>query len=211
MRKSKLLFFAIILFIGTAVNAQNFGLKAGVNFSRLSSNVTKISNIHTGFNVGPIVEFGLSEKLFINSGIFYTVKGDNMMQDDATLSSGETIDIPQFETTINYIEMPLNFAYKISMSKINLFFQAGPYVACAINGESKIGDTKQDITFGDDNNEANRFDVGIGIGTGIEIRKFVFSLNFDAGFRNFRNAPYEGSTSKTQTGSVSLAYMFGND
>ncbi|MEN8117194.1 MAG: porin family protein [Bacteroidota bacterium] len=211
MRKSKMLILVLVMLISLTGRGQNFGIKAGTNFSRLSSNIGEQFSLHTGFLAGPVVEVGITEKLFVNSGILYTQKGDRMSQDDAMLPSGEVITIPARVTKINYLEMPLNLAYKINLKPVKLFFQAGPYVAYALSGKLNNGGTVEDINFGNDNGESNRFDVGLQLGTGVEINRFILGLNFDAGFRNVKNDPYEGSTSKTQTGSFSLAYMFGEN
>lgn len=84
---------------------------------------------------------------------------------------------------INYLEIPLNFAYKFSISETsNFFVQAGPYLGYALNGKEKSDGETTDIEFGDGG--MKRFDFGIGIGAGLELGAIVPSISYQFGLAN---------------------------
>jgi len=103
--------------IRLASNAITFGIKGGVNFANVvysGGGTTSSDKSITAIHVGPVADFQLQQNLFMNTGLLFSIKGTKTEGVD-----GETI-------SINYLEVPLNLAYKFPISENSKFLiQAG--------------------------------------------------------------------------------------
>lgn len=200
--KSKLILLLFIVVFAQIANAQVFGIKGGVNFANMSFSASGIDvspKSILGIHVGPIAEFELQESLYFNTGILYSLKGYKMKMD----FMGETAEA---SVKFNYLEIPLNFAYKHPLSETSkLFAQAGPYLGYALSGKGESDGETEDVEFGD--GEMKRMDFGIGIGAGIELGSIAASLNYQLGLANIVDDPDVKVRNKVFQ--ISVAYMFG--
>jgi len=196
--KAKLLFFVMLFAFTLSVNAQEWGIKGGVNFANMSFTVDQFDvspKSITGFHLGLVSDFKLQESLHFNTGLLYTLKG----------TKGEMEGVSG-SIKINYLEIPLNFAYKFPINETSDFFiQAGPYLAYALNGKEKGGGETTDLEFGTDN--WKRIDFGLGFGAGVEFGPIVTSLNYQLGLANLADDP--DVKAKNKVFQISVAYMFG--
>jgi len=193
--KTKLFFvIAFTLFVQIA-NAQRLGIKGGVNFANVTvsgGGVSMSPSGITGFQLGLVGDFKLQDKLHFNTGLLYSLKG---------FKSGTTTD------KINYLEVPLNFAYNFSINETSDFFvQAGPYLAYGLSGTDKTDGVSTDI-FSD--GYAKRLDYGLGFGAGVQFGSIVTSVNYELGLANLNDDSTSDLKLKTKTFQVSIAYMFG--
>ena len=182
--------------------AQVFGVKGGVNFASMTFSASGMDispKSIVGFHLGPVADFELQESLYFNTGILYSLKGYKVKMDFL----GESIE---GTAKINYLEIPLNFAYKFSISETsNFFVQAGPYLGYALSGKEKSDGETTDIEFGDGG--MKRFDFGIGIGAGLELGPITPSLSYQFGLANLSDD--SEVTIKNKVLQFSVAYMFG--
>ena len=196
--KTKLLYLIAFVCFAQFANAQTFGIKGGVNFANMSFSVDQFDvspKSITGFHLGLVSDFKLQESLHFNTGLLYSLKGTKGEME------GESGSIK-----INYLEIPLNLAYKFSINESSDFFiQAGPYLAYALNGKEKGGGETYDLEFGTDN--WKRLDFGLGFGGGVEFGSFVTSLNYQLGLANLADDP--DVKAKNKVFQISVAYMFG--
>src|SRR5690606_4825542 len=150
MKTIKITFLlAATLMIGNIVSAQTtFGVRAGVNFQNLNgkqSDGDKImGKIRTGFNAGVNAEIPIGEGFYLQPGILYSLKGANEK------------DFEMVETSISYIEVPINFIYKPDLGTGRMLLGFGPYVAYAVGGKYSIGSGDTDIDFGSEPGELKR-------------------------------------------------------
>jgi len=197
--KSKLILLLFLALLVQTTNAQFFGIKGGVNLASLNFSEDMENSIKSilGFHFGPVAEFELQESLCLNTGLLFSVKGAKMEYGNEDAS-----------TSLNYLEIPLNVAYKFSLGESsNFFVQAGPYLAYALSGKTKYGDESEDIDFEEDG--MKRMDFGLGVGLGIELGPIVPSVSYQLGLSNLNDDSEDDTTVKNKVLQFSIAYMFG--
>lgn len=200
--KTKFIFAVVFIFSVQIVNAQTWGLKGGVNFANVTIKMNGASaspKSLTGFHFGIIGDFNLKENLYFNTGLFYTQKG----------FSGEAgSEVGNIKETANYLEIPLNIAYKIPIKdKTKFFFQAGPYIAYGIGVKQEAGGESQSGSFSDAG--LKKFDYGLGVGGGMEFGVLVASINYQIGLADINDAhDVADAGMKHKVLQISLAYMF---
>lgn len=158
-----------------------------------------------GLHLGPVVEFKLMNSLYFNSGLLYTLKG---FKQEVWGLNRDSIRV--FETApirLNGLDIPLNIAYKYSLSETSSFFlQAGPYLGYTLNGKYKFDNRSIDVKFGE-KNQMRRFDYGIGIGSGVQFGSLVTSLNYEFGIADRYDTP--DLMVRNRVLQLSVTYMFG--
>ncbi|HOW09442.1 MAG TPA: porin family protein [Bacteroidales bacterium] len=196
--KNKLIAVCILSFALINANAQRLGIKAGVSLAKGTYDYTEASlsteNL-TGFHAGLIGEVPLSDNVFINSGALFSMKGTklNVM--------GMSVDF-----SVNYVEIPLNLAYKYDLGAVKLFGQAGPYAGVGISAKMKSGGEEETFEFGSDSDQIKRIDYGVNFGAGVEIKKLIVGVGYGLGLANMSNDPDE--TFKNGVLSVSAGIWF---
>ena len=199
MKTIKITFLlAATLMIGNIVSAQTtFGVRAGVNFQNLNgkqSDGDKImGKIRTGFNAGVNAEIPIGEGFYLQPGILYSLKGANEK------------DFEMVETSISYIEVPINFIYKPDLGTGRMLLGFGPYVAYGIGGKVENAGIENDVKFEKEaGNAANTvyfkpLDAGANILFGYEFsNKLSAQLNAQLGLVNI-NA-YDNDAKLKNTG-----------
>jgi len=199
--KAKLIFFLVFVMFAQIANAQVFGIKGGINIANMSfssSGISMTPKSIIGFHVGPVAEFELKDNLSFNTGILYSLKGFKFKMSYMGVSSEST-------EKINYLEVPLNIAYKYSLDdNYKIFGQVGPYLGYALNGKDKTDGETTDIEFGDGG--MKRFDLGLGIGAGVEFGPMVAGLGYQFGLANLADS--SDGKAKNKVFQISVAYMF---
>ena len=187
MMKSKLISFAIILFISVSlVNAQSttkerpsIAILGGVSLQNLvgkDNSGNKLTNdMIIGYHAGMNVQIPIAPEFFFQPGLLFSNKGAK--NDYGSLTG---------TFKLSYIEMPLNVVYKGVLGKGFILVGLGPYVGLAIGGKSSIYSEsttfEDDIVFtnvvesGDDylTAYARRFDAGGNIFAGYETAGGMF-------------------------------------
>jgi hypothetical protein len=211
MKTKFVLLFVLALFV-QVTSAQTFGIKGGVNFANMSISPSEGTspNSITGFHIGPVMELGISDNLFLNTGVLYSLKGYKTEDEWEGMVEKDVI-------TFNNLEIPINLALKLSLGeKSKLFVQAGPYLSYALSGKVKSEwngeEDTEEIDF--DDWGINRVDFGVAFGAGIEFGRIVTSLNYQLGLTDMSDE--SGSdieetayTVKSKVFQISIAYMFG--
>jgi hypothetical protein len=197
--KQKLIFICILSFALLNANAQRFGIKAGVALANAQYEYTQTS-ISTsnliGFQAGLIGEMPLSDALYLNSGALFSQKGTKLSL------LGMEMKFP-----VNYVEVPLNLAYKYDLGPLKLFAQAGPYLGVGLSAKMKGSGYDETIDFGSGTDQMKRLDYGANFGGGIEIGAIQIGANYGLGLANISNDPDE--TMKNGVLSFTVAVLFG--
>ena len=200
--KSKLIFLFLFALLVQIANAQIFGVKGGINLASMSFSSSGLDfspKSILGIHVGPVAEIELQESLYFNTGLLYSMKGYKIKMD----FMGESMEST---AKLNYLEIPLNVAYKFSTGELsNFFVQAGPYLGYAFSGKEKSDGETTDIEFGDGG--MKRFDFGLGVGLGLELGAIVPSISYQLGLANLSDD--SEVTVKNKVVQFSVAYMFG--
>lgn len=193
----------VLLFLATgvmSVHAQKIGLKAGLNFANAVYEESQTS-LSTDALVGPqfgiVADFPIDSEWAFNTGILYSQKGLKMD------FIGVEVKVP-----VQYLEVPLNLAYKHELESLKLFVQAGPYLALGLSAKAKSGGEEEKIEFGSDDDQIKGYDAGLNIGAGVEIEKLQLGVNYGLGLLDLEND--NDAKMKNSVFSITLAYFFGN-
>lgn len=212
--KGSIKFLAAIAFTGLSfatVHAQTdysnefqFGIKGGVNFSNIYDTEVDDNNVLTSFNAGLYATLPVGEILSIQPELLYSRKGGELKYDNA-ITEGTS----QFK--LNYIEVPVLFKVNITD---NISVHAGPYFSYLIDAEVNNDANGEAIDFEDkyDNDDFNKFDVGISGGIGFDFNSIGIGARYNYGFstigkeREFAGTTYTIPDGKNSTLSVYLSY-----
>ena len=200
----------------TAVSTQaqfNIGIRTGLNAVGVHGDAVPVfaenSSIEstTGFQVGVVGEYSVSEKFVIQPALLFATQG--------FVNKGESQNGNlELSWNLNYLQIPVNATYKFGGGKTKFFLQAGPYLGYALGGKMK-GELKQDgkesktseetIKFG--SNEMKRLDFGIGFGLGLQISAVQLALGYQFGMMNIHNS--SELDMKNDCLSFTVSYIFG--
>ena len=163
-------FVFIVLFSllgGIGAQAQlKFGLKAGVNLSAapdLTNVGTAFSALNannlTGFQIGPMIEFGFIDLAVLYSQHGFTVKKESILED----------------YKLNTLQIPLNLKLKLGIlpKLLKVYGTAGPYIN--LNLSTNLKEQIKEQTFG----------AGLNFGLGVELLKHLqVGANYQLGLTN---------------------------
>ncbi len=178
-----------------------FGIRGGVNFAKqsISSDGYSFSlKSNVGFNVGVSVDIPILESFYLQSGLYYTVKGYKLEGEDYEYEEAATEKVNP-----SYLEIPILASYRYNFSdRTQLQINFGPYVACGIAGKYKFGD--EEVDYFDDENK--RFDAGLAFGAGMTFGHIFVGLNYDLGLTNTLKDSEESF--KNRCLSINVGYNF---
>ena len=141
---------ALINFAKAQTEQTTFGFKAGINFQNLTGhdvNGNQLNNrLKAGVSLGANAQIPIATDFYIQPGVEFNQKG-------AKSSDGF------YTTTLNYIDVPVNFVYKPLVGTGHLILGAGPYVGFGIGGNVSDGTTKTQVIF---QNQVNTNDLNSG-------------------------------------------------
>ena len=212
--KSQIKLLAAIAFTGlsfSSIQAQTnssnetqFGVKGGVNFSNIYDTEVDDNNVLTSFNAGFYATLPVGDIISIQPEILYSRKGGELNYDNAVATG-----TAQFR--LNYLEVPV--LLKVNITE-NLNVHAGPYFAYLIDAEVNNDANGEAIDFEDayDNDDFNKFDVGISGGIGYEFNSLGIGARYNYGFstigkeREFAGTTYTIPDGKNSSISLYLSY-----
>ena len=215
-----------------------FGAKAGLNInsvghsskdSEQEKETKSLINSKAGYHFGAFIDYNFSDVLSIRPELLFSSKGYSI---DIEKIYEDVKPKGYWRTTYNYLEIPINVAYKIN----DLQIFAGPYIAFGLGGREKRkiefdGETLEEKTklkpkFGklndddfedeseDDYDYFKAFDFGLNLGVGYAFGPISVNAAYSLGLGNVITK-YEGDedTDKEKFSnrvfSLSLAYTFG--
>ena len=207
MKKGISLVSLMMLFVALQSFAQvKFGVLGGLNLSNYTEIAGTSPKSNTSFHIGGIAEYGINEKISVQSGLLLSIKGAAVELSGSGFSSTSTIK-PQ------YLEVPITVAYKIDLGTAKLQLFGGPYIGIGIGGKidasaSVTGGPSMsqstDIKFGSD---LARTDFGLNIGAGIEYNNILLRAQYGLGLSNV--STNSSSSYENRVIGISLGYMFG--
>ncbi|WP_129714571.1 porin family protein [Pedobacter sp. SYP-B3415] len=192
---------AAAVVLSTAAMAQNrmsgnearFGLKAGVNLSRLHSsgdgmNLNDYAKDNVGFSVTGFGDFGVANNFFIQPGITLQNKGGKWENTPGAANVSVTQNVMSVDVPVNAVfRIPTGNAGAVQIS-------AGPYIGFNISGKTKTegsvgstgGSTESDIEFGNTtDDDLSSMDFGANFGLGYRLNNgFLIGANYGLGLAN---------------------------
>ena len=177
------LMVAVALLMAAPAQAQliKFGVKGGLNMSKLDANGIKSDNT-TGFFIGPMAEFTLPIiGLGVDGALMYSQRGKGEYKEQG-------------------VEIPVNLKYTIGLGSV-----AGIYIAAGPDFFFNFKDI--DVA----NLEAKKTQVALNLGAGLKLLKklqvgVTYQIPMGDSFE-WKDAA-EAFSAKTKTWQVSAAYIF---
>lgn len=173
---------------GSAPKA-SVGFKGGLNLSNLYVDDVDDENVLAGFNAGLFFELPLSQNVSLQPEVSYTVKGAEVVYNNAFLT-GST------KYRLNYIEVPVLLKAKI-LPALNIHF--GPYAAFLVDANIKSQFTNPNFNSEQiiDKDNLNTFDAGLAAGAGLDIGNFGLGVRYNYGLTKVGKEQNVGGASYT--------------
>jgi opacity protein-like surface antigen len=182
MKKIILSAVAVMAFGFTNAQSAKFGVKAGLNISNLTGDVSNNSS-KTGIALGASVEFKVSDKFAIQPELVYSVLGakDNSINENLNL---------------DYLTIPVVAKYYVA-DKFSL--EAGPQIGFLLSAKAGSTDVKSAV---------NSTDFGLNFGAGYDFTKNLSAgVRYTAGLSNI--AKDSGSDKVHNSNfAIALGYKF---
>lgn len=163
-----------------------------------------------GFNVGVAVDLPVVNSFYVNTGLFYTVKGAKIEDSYGGYTAKSTI-------SAGFIELPIYASYRLNFAEESqLQVNFGPYFGIGVNGKWKeevtgYGEEEYDLFgTGDDQEGFNRFDFGLGVGLGYTLHRVYLGLTYQFGLVNMLNHDVwdDDASVKFNNFNISIGYNF---
>ena len=171
MRKIALLIIMTVCGL-SQVHAQDFGVKAGYNYSTFSGETSSLSTIEglSGFYIGGLVDLPISDVLSIQPELIFSRQGVALRQE--IKGFGLNVSINNADIRLDYLNIPV-------MAKVNLgplFLQGGVQFGFLV-GKPEVGRYITNVRMGTllDKDSYNSFDFGVGAGLGFNFNRRFFA------------------------------------
>ena len=179
----KIILTIIAVFTLITVNAQ-FGAKAGINHAKFSGDIDATSFI-TGFQVGILYEYKVSDQFSLQPEIYYSTQGSE--DDDA----GD-LDL-DFDYKVNYLNIPIMAKYYLS-SDGGFNFQAGPQFGLLLSGTLNQTGSTSEIDIKDD---LKSLYIGVNFGLGYKFSNgLLLDARYNLGLSDIADERASGDDSK---------------
>jgi hypothetical protein len=180
-----------------------------------------------GFRIGAFAEMPISGGIFFNPALNFVSKGGKYSS--STTANGITNKSESSETT-SYLEIPLNFTYKLDAENGGVFFGAGPVLGFGIGGKAKFSSSTTGNVLGNPINQSSSGSVKVkfdgkknATDSDAHLKALEFGANIFVGYEmsngiraqlsfnpNFSNLSPEDKTSyKNTTIGLTIGYKFG--
>lgn len=199
------MFVLVFSMFAFSVFSQGFGVRVGLNSANVTLNEDPQEGLDLGsvigFQVGVDYEMVLSESLFFNPAVMYSTKGYKV--------SGSFFE-QTFEATssFNYIDIPLDFVYKMDMGVMKVGVFAGPYLGYFLGGKvtsSFGGEEKSDDL---DTDGFNSLDYGLDFGAALYFNKISIRASYGLGLANLAKDAKDDESIKNKVISLTAGYRF---
>ena len=201
----KKLFLTIVTVLTiSSINAQKFGVKAGLNIASLNitdpSRDTYDLKPKYGFNIGVFAEFDFSDKLSFQPELLFSTQGVNY--------NAYSIKVIK---KYNYINMPLMAKYAINRS-FNI--QVGPQIGFLLSADQENTTTFNGRSYtykGDIKNFLNTLDFDVSVGFGYKMNNGLsFDGRYNLGLTKLIKEPanFGNTQEKNRVFVFSIAYLF---
>jgi hypothetical protein len=199
---------ALVLFLSLLVPhafAQTFGIRAGVNLADVYVNddeggITDF-DMKPGFQLGPVAEFAINDKLAFETGFLLSCKGAKLEE------SGD-----KFSFNPLYLDIPLNAKVYFNNGDTRFFASAGPYLGFGVGGKYKMTfddqSDSEDIEFGE-GKDVKRMDFGLSLGVGVSLSPVQVGLSYGLGLADIEPDSDDSYVMKNRVISFTVTYLFG--
>lgn len=227
----KLLTVAVCAILFTTAKSQIY-VQGGLNLANITTTNTggtQHNNLLTTFNAGIMGRSNATEPIALEAGLLVDGRG---AKSNSYLTSSTDDNYVKANFNPIYLELPVNFVLRLPLThKNNIFLNAGPYVAMGIGGKTKVetsflgvkSNSTSTIQFNNDNpttsqqeessyDKLKRFDYGVNLGAGLDLRKILFKVNYEYGLAKINSTQTNNSSNnnnKYRIVSISLGIPLG--
>lgn len=202
----------------TELFAQNFGVRAGLNVSKINGNnlvqaFNDEFNWKNGFHVGATAEFPMTDVFSFETGLYFSTKGYDFSEVDnffgITNSFIGSLDF-------YYLDVPLTAKASFDLGGVRVYGLLGPYIGLGLSGkldyDSVIGMFENSheiaVRWGADK-DYKRLDYGLTVGAGVEIQSILIGLTYNLGLANITAETANDASANHRVIAVSVGYVFG--
>lgn len=187
--KKLILIVSFIFFTGTSLKAQEsvqFGIKGGVNFTKMNSEEFADNSNRVGFHVGLLAEIPLGNMFSIQPEVLYSTQGTKA---EVIMFGGNSI----VSFHLDYIQVPLVIKWYLTPS---LALEAGPSFNFLVNnelGSQRVQPLESFPMFGIESDFGRKFEFGGVLGASYKFghnllgsARYVYGLTdaFDSDFND---------------------------
>lgn len=202
MKKITCSFISLILLVSFCNAQSSFGISGGLSSALIDAKfegITLTSDAKIGFIGGLIVSSPIAKRFSFRPELNFVQKGGTINFAQEGIKDN---------TTLNYIELPLNVVYS---SKRKFFFGAGPSLAYGISGKYKITGMYTEsgnLKFGSgDNADFKPLEFGVNLLAGWQFTNGIFfTINYNTGISNI-SATSDEKDHNSYLG-LRIGYMF---
>jgi hypothetical protein len=210
--KSKQAIILILLVFTSTIYAQ-LGIKAGVNMASEIKSFNQ-QDIQQGFNSKNLTGYQIGlvyQAMPKNSGLGVEI-GALLSQKGSTFSDSTNLtnSFREGYTELNYLEVPFNLRYRLTLGFVGLYGFGGIYGGYALSKKTvdETADATENETFA---SKIDRLDYGVNFGAGVELfKKIQLGATWSQGLKNTSNSglilPLP-TTTTNRVFSVNLVYM----
>ncbi len=166
--KKYLLSAALLLMMGAGAMAQStFGIKGGVNYSRINSDNLKSSTVN-GYQAGLFARFGSG--LYLQPELYVSSTGGKFQSPDGLYNG---------DVKFTNLNLPLLLGARFGSKNLNFRLMAGPIYTYTINKNENFSNNFVSAyrDFGDYNNST----LGFQAGGGVDIGPITADLRYEGG------------------------------
>ena len=207
MKKILLAFGTAFLLAAGAQAQTSWGVKAGLNFPKMSlsgGGISDDSKTNTNFYVSGYASIPAAPNFAIQPGVSLQGKGGKISEQ---VYGDDVLNREDVKTNLMYLEVPVNAVYYIPTGYTgSVFIGAGPYVGLGLSAKNKAdGMEMADVKFGSNENEMKRFDWGFNFQLGYKLNNgFLINGGYGLGLGNLSNV--DGITSNNRVFSVGVGF-----
>ncbi len=209
----KYIILALLVFMmtfGLAYAQSVFGIKGGMNISRISGDdAIGSSDSHLGMHVGFLMQYNLMQALVIQPELLYTQKGYNYKY-----SVGD-IDY-KVSNSFDYIELPLLIKLNAAIGDIKIQPFIGPSISYLVSAKQKekLSSDSNTTTVTHTNDVSDNINnVAFGFAVGAEfvfMKKYILGGRYNFGLSDIYKKNLTGQGPDVQNGvfMLNLGYLF---
>jgi hypothetical protein len=172
MNKKNLLLICLLV-VPFSVFSQ-WGIKGGIDYGTITN--MEYANYRFGFHVGGTYDVQLSDKFYFQPALLFSM--DNFGFESNQLVLNGTVD--------RYLlEVPANISYRPSITKkMKFIFDLGVYSKYGLFGDKEYRLADNTIHKDSSYDAYNRLDIGLNLGTGIDIGRIYAGLDYQYSLTN---------------------------
>ena len=199
--------------VGIMGGPQSAGINEKNDLPNWDSTSGKYYSNKSGIHVGITAQIPLGKRVFFQPSLLYSEKGRNFTK---VLETSVADSFYSFNTTqrltIQYIDIPLNFGYKLPLSAkktTNFIISAGPYLSMFFNGKkvtnqndeffsstdsktTKVNKTEE-LEVGKKDDSYRTFGYGVNARAGFELGNVTLTGFYSLGLDNLYYSAYKGT------------------